>query len=133
MIPIDRGRAERPAVAVEVVPSAQSRELRLAWLGVFPVSLGHWGHGSWAQMAESSSSSFHGIIGQSAAMRALFAEIERFAPVDVPVLIRGESGMGKELVARAVQRLSRRRGGLCVGWKEWGSSNAKERAEGYGM
>jgi DNA-binding NtrC family response regulator len=42
-------------------------------------------------------------------MRTLFVEIERFAPVDVPVLIRGESGTGKELVARAVQRLSRRR------------------------
>jgi len=42
-------------------------------------------------------------------MRALFVDIERFAPVDTPVLIRGESGTGKELVARAVQRLSRRR------------------------
>jgi DNA-binding NtrC family response regulator len=42
-------------------------------------------------------------------MQALFAEVERFAPVDVPILIRGESGTGKELVARAIQRLSRRR------------------------
>ena len=42
-------------------------------------------------------------------MRALFAEIERFAAIDVPILIRGESGTGKELVAKAVQRLSRRR------------------------
>jgi DNA-binding NtrC family response regulator len=55
------------------------------------------------------SASFHGIIGRSVAMRTLFAEIERFASVDVPVLIRGESGTGGELVARAVQRLSRRR------------------------
>jgi Nif-specific regulatory protein len=53
--------------------------------------------------------SFRGIIGRSAAMRALFAEIERFAPINVPILIRGESGTGKELVARAIQRLSRRR------------------------
>src|SRR5215813_1117405 len=64
--------------------------------------------GGWASMA-GAVESFHGIIGRSAAMRALFADIERFAPVDVPVLIRGESGTGKELVARAVQRLSRRR------------------------
>ncbi len=42
-------------------------------------------------------------------MQALFAEIERFAPVDVPILIRGESGTGKELVAKAIQLLSRRR------------------------
>ncbi len=42
-------------------------------------------------------------------MLELFAEIERFAPVDVPILIRGESGTGKELVAKAIQRLSRRR------------------------
>jgi DNA-binding NtrC family response regulator len=53
--------------------------------------------------------SFHGIIGRSAAMRALFAEIELFASVDVPILIRGESGTGKELVAKAIQRLSGRR------------------------
>lgn len=35
-----------------------------------------------------------------ATMRTLFAEIERFAPVDVPVLIRGESGTGKGQGAR---------------------------------
>src|SRR5262249_30949209 len=52
---------------------------------------------------------FQGMMGGSAAMGGLFADIERFAPLEVPVLIRGESGTGKELVARAVQRLSRRR------------------------
>src|SRR5258707_339015 len=52
--------------------------------------------------------SFHGIIGRSAARQALFAEGERFAPVDVPILIRGESGPAKELVATAVRRLSAR-------------------------
>ncbi len=52
--------------------------------------------------------SFHGIIGRSAAMQALFRRIERVAPLDVPVLIQGETGTGKELVARAIQRLSAR-------------------------
>ncbi len=52
--------------------------------------------------------SFQGLIGRSAAMRALFRRIERIAPIDVPVLIVGESGTGKELVARAIQQLSRR-------------------------
>jgi DNA-binding NtrC family response regulator len=42
-------------------------------------------------------------------MQALFAEVERFAPVDGPILIRGESGTRKELVGKAIRRLSARR------------------------
>ena len=45
-------------------------------------------------MAGADLPSFHGIIGRSAAMQALFAEVAHFAPVDVPILIRGESGTG---------------------------------------
>jgi len=45
---------------------------------------------------------FHGMVGRSAAMQALFRRIERVALFDVPVLIRGETGTGKELVARAI-------------------------------
>src|SRR4051812_7085282 len=52
--------------------------------------------------------SLRGIIGQSPPMRALAAVIERVAPSDVPVLIEGESGTGKDLVARAVHAMSRR-------------------------
>ena len=70
---------------------------------------GDTGDGNWAPMAGVDLPSFHGIIGRSAPMRALFAEIARFGPVDIPILIRGESGTGKELVAKAIQRLSRRR------------------------
>jgi two-component system response regulator HupR/HoxA len=44
-------------------------------------------------------------------MRALFDRIRRVAPYEVPVLILGETGTGKELVAAAVHRLSSRRGG----------------------
>lgn len=43
-------------------------------------------------------------------MQALFRRIERVAPIEVPVLIIGEPGTGKELVARAIQQLSRRSG-----------------------
>jgi len=67
------------------------------------------GRRSWAPMAGAELPSFHGIIGRSAAMQALFAEVAHFAAVDVPILIRGESGTGKELVARAIQHLSHRR------------------------
>ncbi len=52
---------------------------------------------------------FEGLIGRSAGMQALFDRIRRVAPYDVPVLILGETGTGKELVAAALHRLSRRR------------------------
>ncbi|MDH5493359.1 MAG: sigma-54 dependent transcriptional regulator, partial [Myxococcales bacterium] len=48
------------------------------------------------------------MIGESAALRSLFAQIEKVAPTNGRVLITGESGTGKELVARAVHRLSAR-------------------------
>ena len=43
-------------------------------------------------------------------MQALFRRIEQVAPYDVSVLIQGETGTGKELVAGAIQRLSARAG-----------------------
>jgi DNA-binding NtrC family response regulator len=52
---------------------------------------------------------FEGLVGQSAGMSTLFDRIRRVAPFDVPVLILGETGTGKELVAAALHRLSRRR------------------------
>ncbi len=52
-----------------------------------------------------------GMIGDSPPMQALFEAIHRVARHDVPVLIRGETGTGKELVARSVHdRSARARG-----------------------
>jgi len=48
------------------------------------------------------------MVGESAGLRDVRRLIERVAPTDKPVLIQGETGAGKELVARAVQRHSRR-------------------------
>jgi two-component system response regulator HydG len=52
--------------------------------------------------------SLQGIVGRSPPMQELIALLERVAPTDVPVLIEGESGTGKDLVARAVHAMSRR-------------------------
>ena len=53
--------------------------------------------------------SFEGLLGRSAAMKEVFAICERVAPADVPVLLVGETGTGKELVARAIHARSRRK------------------------
>src|SRR5689334_24314046 len=53
---------------------------------------------------------FEGLIGRSVAMRELFAICDRVAPTEVPVIIQGETGTGKDLVARAIHERSLRRG-----------------------
>ncbi len=49
------------------------------------------------------------LVGKSAAMRELYALIERVALAAAPVLVRGESGTGKELIARALHEAGPRR------------------------
>ncbi|MGA9521093.1 MAG: sigma 54-interacting transcriptional regulator [Myxococcaceae bacterium] len=49
-----------------------------------------------------------GLVGHSVPMRRLYAEIERVAATEAPVLIHGETGTGKELVAQALHDLSGR-------------------------
>jgi transcriptional regulator with GAF, ATPase, and Fis domain len=52
--------------------------------------------------------SFEGLIGRSLGMRELFALLARVAPSDASVLIHGETGTGKELVAHAIHARSLR-------------------------
>jgi PAS domain S-box-containing protein len=51
---------------------------------------------------------FEEIIGTSAAMKRVMGQVEVVAPTDATVLILGETGTGKELIARAIHRISRR-------------------------
>jgi DNA-binding NtrC family response regulator len=58
--------------------------------------------------------SYSGIIGRSPQMREVFRQVDRVAGRDISVLIRGDSGTGKELLARAIHENSRRAGGPFV-------------------
>lgn len=54
------------------------------------------------------------IIGSSPALASILGQIERVAGTKATVLVRGESGSGKELVARAIHEASDRRSGPCI-------------------
>ncbi|MEM6285662.1 MAG: sigma-54 dependent transcriptional regulator [Bacteroidota bacterium] len=66
------------------------------------------------EAAPPSDAAFEGILGQSPAMQALFDTIRKVAPTDANVLVLGENGTGKELVAQAIHNASRRAGGPFV-------------------
>jgi formate hydrogenlyase transcriptional activator len=52
---------------------------------------------------------FEEIIGESAALKGILEQVQTVAPTDSTVLILGETGTGKELIARAIHNLSSRR------------------------
>jgi formate hydrogenlyase transcriptional activator len=52
---------------------------------------------------------FDEIVGESPLLRAVLKQVETVAPTDSTVLIQGETGTGKELIARAIHNLSHRR------------------------
>jgi DNA-binding NtrC family response regulator len=54
------------------------------------------------------------IVGNSEAIRGVFKQIEQVAPTDSTVLIQGETGSGKELVAHAIHNLSNRKDRLMI-------------------
>jgi PAS domain S-box-containing protein len=57
---------------------------------------------------------FEGILGRSPALVAVLRDVEQVAETDASVLVLGETGTGKELVARAIHQASRRRDGPLV-------------------
>src|SRR5271166_6146423 len=52
--------------------------------------------------------SFEQIIGNSSALESVLEQVERVAPTDSTVLIQGETGTGKELIAHAIHNASSR-------------------------
>ena len=54
------------------------------------------------------------IVGNSEAIRTVLKQIEQVAPTDSTVLIQGETGTGKELIAHAIHNLSARKGRLMI-------------------
>ncbi len=74
-------------------------------LHTFPANL--------AQVPAQASERF-GLVGDSEAILRVRAEVRRVADLEVPVLLRGETGTGKELVARAIHQASRRQNGPCL-------------------
>ena len=59
-------------------------------------------------------SGFDEMVGNSAALKRILHQVEVVAPTDATVLILGETGTGKELVARAIHRMSPRRNMPCI-------------------
>lgn len=64
----------------------------------------------WTEAPAEGSALLPGLIGSSAPMRRLAEEVRRVAVLEAPVLLLGESGTGKDVVARAIHLLSGRRG-----------------------
>ena len=66
------------------------------------------------EVALSSADRFGGMVGRSVVMRELFARLAAVAPTDATVLVMGETGTGKELVAEALHEHSPRKSGPFV-------------------
>ncbi len=66
------------------------------------------------ELAPSQARRFGELVGESLAMRELFAVLEHVAPSDTTVLLQGETGTGKEVAARSIHEASARRRGPFV-------------------
>lgn len=65
-------------------------------------------------LKENVSDRFPNIVGQSRTMLDVFKQIEQAAVTDIPILITGETGTGKDLVANAIHNKSKRKDGVFI-------------------
>lgn len=59
-------------------------------------------------------SSFHGMIGKSKLMNKIYNLVNEIADSDAPIIVTGETGTGKELIANAIQSVSKRKGKIYI-------------------
>lgn len=71
-------------------------------------------HNTYLQEAVVEAKAFGDLVGQSAVLQQIVRQIDLVAPTDASVLILGETGTGKELVAHEIHRRSQRQGGPLV-------------------
>lgn len=64
--------------------------------------------------SEVEKTTFESMVGRSTAMQQIYRQIRQAAATDIPVLLSGETGTGKELAAKAIHELSPRADGPCV-------------------
>lgn len=103
--------AARPIVSIVERPlgrSTQSVLVRATPIGVIGKSTAGWVLTLERQPTADGPESFHGMWTSHPSMKRIFHVIGKVASSDVTVLVRGDSGSGKELVARAIHALSRR-------------------------
>jgi DNA-binding NtrC family response regulator len=65
-------------------------------------------HGERVELAVSEMEQFGGLFGRSRAMRQVFGKLERVAALELTLLVTGETGTGKEVLARSVHQMSLR-------------------------
>ena len=89
---------------METTSNTAPLRLPMSWLGNTAIT------GAVMRPARSESQpGEHGIVGQSAAIKDVLAQVEQVAATDATVLLLGETGTGKELVATRIHELSARR------------------------
>ncbi|MHB8384264.1 MAG: sigma-54-dependent transcriptional regulator [Candidatus Binataceae bacterium] len=89
-------------------------ELRLKVRKVMETQLLRRAHSQLLEQVKLETGAFENMIGRSRAMVRVFETIEKVAQTDVTVLVRGDSGTGKELVARAIHFRSQRARGAFI-------------------